>query len=82
MMRWLTYDRARKVQIDSDAGGDATRAAVLNLRQTFADATREPFRSLETQANDVADHLAEMKDRLARAPGPARDDRAGGIGAG
>jgi hypothetical protein len=48
------YDKARKQEIEQATGGDPTRAAVLNLRQTFADATREPFESLARQVDDVA----------------------------
>jgi hypothetical protein len=53
----LAYDRARQEEIDKQAGDDPTRKGVLNLRQTFADAMREPMESLERQMRDVAEHL-------------------------
>ncbi len=56
----LAYDRARQEEIDKEAGEDPTRKGVLNLRQTFADAMREPMESLERQMRDVAEHLREL----------------------
>lgn len=53
----LTYERARQEEIDAEAGSDPTRKGVLNLRQTFADAMKEPMESLERQMRDVAEHL-------------------------
>lgn len=41
------YEVALKQQFDKDTAGDPTRQAILNLRQTFADATREHFQALD-----------------------------------
>lgn len=56
----LAYDRARQEEIDKEAGADPARKGVLNLRQTFADAMKEPMESLERQMRDVAAHLREL----------------------
>ncbi len=68
----LAYDRARKAEIDTEAGSDPTRTGVLNLRQTFADAMREPFESLERQTRDVGEHLGELKAVLKLGPDQER----------
>ena len=36
----LNYEKARRAEIEQQTGNDPTRAAILNLRQTFADTTR------------------------------------------
>lgn len=58
----LTYERARQEDIDAEAGSDPTRKGVLNLRQTFADAMKEPLESLARQMRDVGAHLEELAD--------------------
>ena len=60
----LSYDKARKQQIDADAGNDPTRAAILNLRQTFADATREVFESLDRQMDDFIENYEATRGTL------------------
>ncbi len=62
------YEAARKKQNDADAAGDPTRAAVLALRQTFDDASREPFASLTRQLALLANHLEAVTDSLALRP--------------
>jgi hypothetical protein len=62
------YETARKKQNDTDAAGDPTRAAVLALRQTFDDATRELFISLERQLTPLADHFDAIIDSLSLRP--------------
>ena len=69
----LAYDRARQEEIDKVAGDDPTRKGVLNLRQTFADAMREPLESLERQMLDVAEHLWRLKDKLNLRPDQKRE---------
>jgi hypothetical protein len=64
------YDVARKRQIEADAKGDPTRAAVLNLRQTFDDVAREPLASLDRQLATLSDHIESVLDKLA-----LRDDQ-------
>jgi hypothetical protein len=64
----LAYDRARKQEIEKETGGDPTRTGVLNLRQTFADATREPLESLERQMHDIVEHFSNVKDQLKLRP--------------
>jgi hypothetical protein len=54
------FDTARKKQIDADSKGDATRAAVLNLRQTFEDAAREPLESLDRQLNTLSEQIEQV----------------------
>jgi hypothetical protein len=62
----LAYDKARGAQIEDEAGGDPTRSAVLNLRQTFADATREPLASLDRQIDDLSENRPALAAALAQ----------------
>jgi len=63
------YDKARKDQIEKDTGGDPTRTAVLVLRQTYEDSTREPFASLEKQINDFINNGERTMWRIEYEPG-------------
>lgn len=63
------YELALKQQFDKDTAGDPTRQAILNLRQTFTDATREHFEALDR----VLDRLAA--DPAAVAAKAGLDDR-------
>jgi hypothetical protein len=58
------YDTACKKQLDADAGGDPSRAAVLNLRRTFRDVTREPIASLERQLKTLGDNSEAVLDAI------------------
>jgi hypothetical protein len=54
----LAYAKARKEEIQKLAGEDPSRTAILSLRQTFVDATRESFESLDRQVNGLVDGTA------------------------
>lgn len=51
------YDKARAEQITKDTAADPNRTAILHLRQSFHDATRELFDSLDRQIQTLTDNF-------------------------
>lgn len=58
------YEVALKEQFAKDTDGDPTRQAILNLRQTYADSTREHFDALDRQLVIAAANAADAPSRL------------------
>ncbi len=54
------YEKALRDHFEAQTGGDPTRQAVLNLRQTYLDATREPLESLGRLLTDVQREAATL----------------------
>lgn len=47
------YEKALREHFERETGGDPSRQAVLNLRQTYVDSTREPLAALDRLMSDL-----------------------------
>lgn len=54
------YEKAVRDHFEQQTGGDPTRQAVLNLRQTYIDSTREPLQSLARLLADLQREAANL----------------------
>lgn len=54
------YEKALREHFERQTGGDPSRQAVLNLRQTYVDATREPLAALDRLMGDLKREAANL----------------------
>ncbi|MBY0313184.1 MAG: hypothetical protein K2W85_14025 [Phycisphaerales bacterium] len=54
------YEKAMREHFEQLTGGDPSRQAVLNLRQTYVDATREPLAALDRLMTDLEREAANL----------------------
>lgn len=66
------YHKARSEQISKDAAADPNRTAILHLRQSFHDTTRELLDSYDAMLSDLARNFWNVKDGLGLRPDQAK----------